>query len=221
MAFETQVHTGMTVRSADGDKLGKVQDVRGETFLVEKGFFFPKDYTASMSQIQEISDDTIYLKWGTKMVETEYDTVYGAGSYQTETASGEWRDYTPGRPTGEEKTISAAEERVDVESKGLREVGRVRVHKDVKTEDVHFSVPLRREEVRIEREPGRGSEAGGSASFREEDVSIPIREETIEVTKRPVETERVHLSKEEQTRQQPVSEEVRKEEIEIREEGRP
>jgi len=38
------IREGATVYDANGDKLGKVINVQGQSLVVEKGFFFPTDY---------------------------------------------------------------------------------------------------------------------------------------------------------------------------------
>ncbi len=221
MAFN--LRNEMTVRSQEGDKLGKIIDFSGDRIIIEKGFFFPKDFIVPVSQIETVSGDEVYLKWGTELVETQYDESYGAGAYQSETAGEDWRDYErpPQQASESETSVPLKEERVNVESRGMRERGRVRIHKTVKTEDKHFTVPVRREEIRVEREPVQGEARAASGEFGEQDVSVPVREEQIEVTKRPVETERIHLRKEAHTDEQEVREQVRKEQAEVREEGRP
>ena len=69
-----------------------------------------------------------------------------------------------------------------------RESGHVRVHKGVKTEERHFTVPVRREEIVIEHVTAfaGGAGTGESVAFEEQTVDIPLHEEDIRVTKRPV-----------------------------------
>jgi len=48
---------GMDVYGADDEKLGSVHEVRDNYFVVEKGFFFPKDYYIPMSAIEGVDQD--------------------------------------------------------------------------------------------------------------------------------------------------------------------
>jgi hypothetical protein len=57
----SNVREGMTVYSSDGAKLGKVLTCDVSTFIIEKGFFFPKDYIARYSEVAELTDDGIRL----------------------------------------------------------------------------------------------------------------------------------------------------------------
>ncbi len=55
------VYEGVTVRSRDGRKLGKVAACGEETFIVEKGFFFRSEHVAYYDDVDEIRDGEIYL----------------------------------------------------------------------------------------------------------------------------------------------------------------
>ncbi|MFP5316310.1 MAG: YsnF/AvaK domain-containing protein, partial [Actinomycetes bacterium] len=97
-----------------------------------------------------------------------------------------------------------------------REAGRARLRKYVVTENVTQTVPVQREEVRIEREPitdaNRG-EAHAGPAISEEEHEVTLHEERAVVEKEAVPVERVRLDKETVTEQQTVNEEVRKEQI--------
>jgi len=53
---------GMEVYDVAGEKVGKIIDVTDETILVEKGFFFPKDYLIPISLVDGVNeDDHVFL----------------------------------------------------------------------------------------------------------------------------------------------------------------
>jgi hypothetical protein len=58
------IREGMTVRSVDGEKLGKVFAVNEDEFLIEKGLFFPKDYVCRYSEIRRLEEGDIILAHG-------------------------------------------------------------------------------------------------------------------------------------------------------------
>ena len=63
--YENQgVKEGMTVRSMDGHKLGKVYAVSEREFFIEKGIFFPKDYSVRFGEVSEVRDGEIILLHG-------------------------------------------------------------------------------------------------------------------------------------------------------------
>jgi hypothetical protein len=59
--FKDRIADGMVVRSADGEKLGKVVACDASGFVIEKGVFFPKDFTATYGEILDVRDGEIYL----------------------------------------------------------------------------------------------------------------------------------------------------------------
>jgi hypothetical protein len=65
MAIErSQIRDGMTVRSADGEKLGEVLTTDEQGFIVEKGFFVPRDYVVRYDDVAEVSGDAVRLSAG-------------------------------------------------------------------------------------------------------------------------------------------------------------
>jgi uncharacterized protein (TIGR02271 family) len=97
-----------------------------------------------------------------------------------------------------------------------REAGRARLRKFVVTENVTTTVPVQREEVRIEREPitdANRDEALAGPAISEEEHEVILHEERPVVEKEAVPVERVRLDKETVTENHTVTEEVRKEQI--------
>ena len=112
-------------------------------------------------------------------------------------------------------TRSEEEVRVGTAS---RETGRARLRKYVVTEQVETTVPVRREEVRVEREPVTDENRDAATSgpeITEAEHEVVLHEEEPVVEKRVVPKERVRLSKDTETDEHTVSEEVRKERIDV------
>jgi uncharacterized protein (TIGR02271 family) len=118
-----------------------------------------------------------------------------------------------GRTTDDAMTRSEEELRVGT---AKRERGRARLKKYVVTEDVSQTVPVQREEVRVEREPitdaNRGRATDGP-DISEEEHEVVLHEEEVVTEKRAVPKERVRLDKETVSNEQTVSDQVRKEQI--------
>ena len=96
----------------------------------------------------------------------------------------------------------------------------VAVKKEVKTETETVEVPVEHEEVTIERRPVKpGEKTTGNADMKEEDITIPVTEEQIEVTKRTVVTEEVNIKKDKEQEMKTVSEQVRKEDLDVESSG--
>lgn len=109
-----------------------------------------------------------------------------------------------------------SEERMRVGTE-RRESGHARLRKYVVTEEQEQTVPLRHEEVHVEREPiaeaDRGAAMSGTAISEEErEVTLHAERPVTQIETVPV--ERVRLTTEEVTEQKTVKGEVRKERIE-------
>ena len=127
---------------------------------------------------------------------------------------------TSGPTTDDAMTRSEEELRV---GKTQRESGRARLRKYVVTEQVQKTVPVQREEVRVEREPITDANVGDAKAgpdISEEEHEVILHEEEVVTEKRAVPKERVRLDKDTVTEDQTVSEEVRKEQIEAEGAGR-
>jgi uncharacterized protein (TIGR02271 family) len=122
---------------------------------------------------------------------------------------------TSGPTTDDAMTRSEEELRVGTQT---RERGRARLRKYVVTETQQVTVPVQREEVRVEREPITDANIDAATSgpaISEEEHEVTLREEEVVVDKRAVPKERVRLDTETVTDERQVSEEVRKEQIEV------
>jgi uncharacterized protein (TIGR02271 family) len=116
-----------------------------------------------------------------------------------------------------DNAMTRSEERLNVGTRS-QEAGRARLRKYVVTENVTETVPVSREEVRVEREPITDANVGDAMdgpTISEEEHEVVLHEETPVVEKEAVPVERVRLDKETVTDQATVTEDVRKEEIEV------
>jgi uncharacterized protein (TIGR02271 family) len=149
----------------------------------------------------------------------DYDSEYttdrdGDGVYDHVQDSAVGRD-TSGPTTDDAMTRSEEELRIGTTQ---RERGRARLRKYVTTETQQVTVPVQREEVRVEREPITDANldaATDGPAISEEEHEVTLREEEVVVDKRAVPKERVRLDTETVTDERQVSEEVRKEQIEV------
>ena len=237
---------GRTLKDREGDKIGKIdalyldkQTDRPEWALVNTGMFGTKSSFVPLAGAAPQGDDVVVqvdaaqVKDAPKMspdeelseeqeVElfrhygVEYTTdgsVTATGGGHTTGSRGDVGHDTSGPNTDEAMTRSEEEVRVGTAE---RERGRARLRKYVVTEQVQQTVPVRREEVRIEREPITDANVGQAAdgpAISEEEHEVTLHEEEVVTEKRAVPKERVRLDKETVLDEQTVSEEVRKEQI--------
>jgi uncharacterized protein (TIGR02271 family) len=140
----------------------------------------------------------------TGMADTGYADTRGAVGHDT---SGPTTD----------NAMTRSEERLSVGTQST-EVGRARLRKFVVTENVTQTVPVTREEVRVEREPITEANMGNAMdgpAISEEEHEVVLHAEQAVVAKEAVPVERVRLDKETVTEQQQVTDTVRKEQIEV------
>jgi len=120
-----------------------------------------------------------------------------------------------GRPGATDEAMTRSEEELEVGT-ATREAGRARLRKWVETEQVTQTVPVRHEEVRVEREPitgGNVDQAMAEAEIKEGVVEVPLMEEEVVASKRTVPKERVRLEKDTVTEEAQVGAELRKERV--------
>jgi uncharacterized protein (TIGR02271 family) len=111
--------------------------------------------------------------------------------------------------------LTRSEERLRVGTETV-ESGHVRLRKYVVTEDQQVNVPVRHEELRVEREPiTDGTATAGDATFAEDERDITLHAERPVVNKEAVPVERIKMGTETVTEQQTVSGEVRKEQFDV------
>jgi len=152
---------------------------------------------------------------------TGYETgaAHASASYDRDTTATTDRGavgYDTSGPTTDD-AMTRSEERLNVGTQ-REQVGRARLRKYVVTENVQTTVPVSREEVRLEREPitdANIDRAMAGPDISEEEHEVVLHAERAEVGTEAVPVERVRLGKETVTEQQTVSGEVRKERIEF------
>jgi uncharacterized protein (TIGR02271 family) len=211
------IREGMVVRSADGENLGKVVHCGPDLFIIEKGLFFPKDYECRYDDVTEVRGDEIFLRLLRSQLGLPLEER--AGTRTTAAGLGTGAAIPPGQHFTEETRIPLAEEEL-IAQKHVEQVGEVRVTKDVITEEKQVTVPVAKEVVTVQRVPAtEATPAPGQPLFREQTVRVPIHEEELEITKRPVVREEVRITKDTVVEQRAASATTRREVADIDEEG--
>ncbi len=237
---------GRAMLDRDGDRIGTIDAIylddqtgQPEWALVNTGLFGTKASFVPLAQASEAGGD-VRVPYDKQLVKDapridadqhlseaeerrlwrHYGLDYDATDRDVTTrrhASGRGpvgRD-TSGPRTDDAMTRSEEELRVGT---AQRERGRVRLRKYVTTEQQQVTVPVQREEVRVEREPITDANLDAATSgpaISEEEHEVTLREEQVVVDKRAVPKERVRLDTETVTEERQVAEEVRKEQIEV------
>ena len=233
---------GRTLVDRDGDKIGKIEDIyldrsSGEPeWVAVKTGLFGTNVSFVPIHDADTSGDDLRVAYEKDLVkdapnvdpdgelspeeERRLYQHYGRGDYDEWTADSEDRtEATVGRDTSGPTTDDAmtrSEEELNVGTE-RRETGRARLRKYVVTENVEQTVPVQREEVRVEREPITGANRDAALDgpeITEEEHEVTLHTEEPVVEKRTVPKERVRLDKDVRTGEETVSEDVRSERIE-------
>jgi uncharacterized protein (TIGR02271 family) len=195
----------------------RVEDANGhlsESEEAELYRYYGLDYSTGY-------DDTTTTTAGYDTTTTAgYDTTTTTAGYDTTTTMDVNAHGTVGHDTSGPTTDDAmtrSEERLHVGTEKVQ-TGRARLRKYVVTDQETVTVPVSREEVRLEREPiteaNRDSALAGP-DISEEEHEVVLTEERPVVAKETVPVERVRLDKDVVTDQHTVTEDVRREEIEL------
>jgi len=153
------------------------------------------------------------------------DTASVAGLGTSATTSARTDQATAACATGPAKTSSGHGNIVQVKEEELRvrkqpvQTGEVRVKKEVHTEQKTIEVPVKKEEVVIERRPATGRQPVSTGFGSPDEIRVPIKEEQVHVEKTPVVKEEVKISKRETQNTERVAGTVRKEEVKVEQEG--
>jgi uncharacterized protein (TIGR02271 family) len=222
------------VTDSSGNKIGKADNVfldtatsQPEWVAVTTGFFGNKQVLIPLAQA-ELTQDSIVVPYDKNKVkgaphiepdhplsekeEAKLYSYYGLPYSELRSPSG-----LPDSGPETDTAMTRSEETLRVGTQ-QQQTGTARLRKYVVTEDVQTTVPVKREELRVEREPitdDNRAAATSGPTFHEEEHEVTLTEERPVVEKETVPVERVRLAKQEVTEQQQISEEVRKEQIEM------
>ena len=237
---EIETWYGKTLYDSDDNKVGEIADIYADRvdneprwLAVKTGLFGNKltfvplwEATSAEDGVRVPYDKSLIkdapnIDAGSEMSPDEerrlfehYSTDFGDFDYDRDYEPATVGHDTSGPTTDQAMTRSEEELRV---GKAPVETGRARLRKFVTTENVQTTVPVQREEVRIEREPitdANIDHATDGPAISEEEHEVTLHAEQPVVEKRVVPKERVRLDKDTITEEQPVSEEIRKEQIE-------
>lgn len=246
MTEMTQVYEwhGRNVVGSDGEKIGKLSEIyddpetgKPEWATVSSGLFGTKSNFVPLAgaspagedvrvqvtkdqvkdapgvepdgDLSEQEEQRLFEYYGVPYTTEGSTTAHGAPQGGTSQAASE------GGASGGDDAMTRSEEELRVGT-ASREAGRARLRKYVVTEQVQQTVPVSREEVRVEREPitdENVDDAMSGAEISEGEHEVVLHEEEPVVEKRTVPKERVRLDKDRTTEEREVSEQVRKERI--------
>ena len=231
---------GGTAVSAEGERLGKVGQVylddqtgQPEWAAVSTGLFSGRESFVPLA-LAEINGAELQVPYDKDTVkgapsidaegghlsqqdEAELYTYYGLDYAEADSGSDDGR-YPPAPGVGE--AMIRSEERLTVGTE-RQEVGRARLRKYIVTEQQTVTVPVSRQQLRIEREPITAAHADflatdptGGPMLSEEEHEIVLYADRAVVDKETVPVERIRLDTDVVNTQETITAEIRKEQIE-------
>ena len=227
---------GKSVVGPGGESIGKIKDVYestdggGGTFATVTTGLFAGGASFFPLDAADLKGDEVVVPFGkdkitdAPRVENDEELTapeeqclfeYYSGAGSSTDAQGTVGHDTSGPTT--DSAMTRSEEQLHVGTEKV-ETGRARLRKFVTTETETRTVPVSHEEVRVEREPITDANAGAALdgpAISEEEHEVVLQAEKPVVAKEAVPVERVRLDKETVTEQAQVTEEVRKEQIEL------
>ena len=172
-------------------------------------------------ELSQSDESALYAHYGLDYSETRSDSGLPEGGSGAGTAGDAPVGHdTSGPTTDNAMTRSEEELRVGTTE---QESGRVRLRKYVVEDEVTQTVPVKREEVHVEREPITDANAGAATdgpTISEEEHEVVLHEEQAVVEKQAVPKERVRLDKDTHVEEEQVSDTLRKEQIDVDDQGR-
>ena len=144
--------------------------------------------------------------------EQEIYAHYGLSYGERRSGSGLPEAGAPGGGTTDEAEFVRSEEELAV-GKQQVQAGTARLRKWVETEPVTTDVELQREAARVTREPI--DQPVSDADIGEQEIEVPLSAEQATVQKQAVAKERIGVEKDVEAETQTISDEVRKERVEV------
>ncbi|SRR5690606_18884916 len=184
---------GMDVIGADGEKVGEVDAVERDYFIVRKGFFFPQDHYIPMTAISSYDEDgKVYLNvTKDEALEQEWGNP-PTGYAETGAVEGGAANYGQGTVDDEFRTAADVDRTANVDTDYAAtaqdlDTGAV-VDRDVHTDTDRETVDVVEEELSARTRPVERGEVHVHKDVVEEQqtLEVPVTEEEVEVTRRRV-----------------------------------
>ena len=145
----------------------------------------------------------------------DYDADAYRNRYDDQRLFSGRRARTAGTADRDTERMTLSEERLELDKRQVQ-AGEVSVRKTVETEHVREQVPLRHEEVTVERRP-LSADAGASASadMGADEIRVPVMKEEAVVQKRVVPREEIIVRKHSVQGEQTVDADLRRERVDV------
>jgi uncharacterized protein (TIGR02271 family) len=192
---------GMDVIGADGEKVGEIDGVERDYFIVRKGFFFPQDHYIPMTAISSYEENQVYLNV-TKDEALEQEWTNNPGGMETTTSGDQSTLSSTGNVNYNDDDLLTDQDGMVLEDTGY--VGQ--------TSEPQVAEYNRGQDTLA----GIGTDVNtGRTNIDRTDQTIDVHEEELIANTRAVERGEVRISKDVIEEQQTLEVPVTEEEVEV------
>lgn len=240
--FNPQV--GADVIGSDGEKIGEVDVVEQDYFIVRKGFFFPSDHYIPFSAVSSFEEGAIYLnvtkdgaldqQWneapvagGTAGYDDGVTDTFGTTDVNgVDNANARIDDPTYGETamgdetyTDVDRDVSDETDTIEVREEQLgattHEVDRGALRVNKHVVEEQQSIDVPVTEEEVHVNRRTVDRPAGAGDLEESTFEVPLKGEEVEVTKETRVVEEIDIDKTARERTETVSDTVRHEEVDI------
>ena len=227
------IKEGVELYTSDGERVGHIDEIAPDYLVVSETDLGADRVYIPRSEVGRESDGAMYLNVGRDQLESIASTepLGGGMSSREDVSTGtDYATTTQATSRTDESwvdtdTTDRDSDRIRVHEEELqaqkvaREAGAVEVTKDVVEEERTLDVPVSREEVNVRRVPVTEGTADTGNAFQTDSIRVPIVEEEVQVQKTPRVVEELEISKSRTQDTERVSDTVRKERVNVDEQG--
>ena len=235
---------GMDVIGSDGEKVGDIDAVEQDYFVVRKGFFFPSDHYIPFSAVDSYDDNAVYLnvtkdgaldqQWGEPPMaatgtygETSFnddtytgvtDTDSNVGTYDADLTDPNVGTYDAGmtdRNVGTYDDDTTIEVREETLAARTREVERGAVRIEKDVIEEQQTLEVPVTEEEVHVQRRAVDRPADGIDLEETTIEVPLRVEEVELTKNTRVVEEIDIDKTARQHTETVSGTVRREEVDI------
>lgn len=205
---------GDEVFGADGDRVGSITAVHPTTIVVDSGFLAAARYSIPTSAVANYEASTVYLTVTKDQLRDQGWDVESTGDLETATGD----DTTTTGRVDADATLRVPVHQEELSAtKTERQIGQVRVEKQVVAEEKVLEVPVTEERVRVERRTVDRPVGADEAPFEGGTIEVPVRGEDVQLQKTVRVSEEVEIGKDAVQRTERVAGTVRREEVRVTE----
>ena len=218
-------------RGSGDEDLGEVQEVHEEYVLVQRGMVSKEKFYIPKDQAESYDGHTLRFRISEEEAKSRF-----MGDYPPTTTTSSTTRVTADeglaaarkvqKTLGEsqETTVPVREETLDVSKRESKK--EATITKKPVTETKTVEVPVTHEEISVERKAASGGTAAGAGAVgatsactpveSEEEIRVPLKQEEVQVAKKPYVKEEVSVKKKPVTETRTVTDQVRGEEVKVK-----